>query len=215
MGRRGSYVGIDLLLCESLIARWSSGDARAWQRLVEHLWPPLIKIVGASRAMGPLASNEDEVRNVMTKVFAKLEANEGRALMSYASWHAAHADKTFADWIRIVTTNVIRDHVRVVAADAAAYDSPGVSRLLNEFAMAPQLSGLSHRPPITNAQTARELFEFAETRLPPDRHRALVLWVHGAAAEEIAAELGLDTEEDAQKVVRAAVAVLRREFAKA
>jgi DNA-directed RNA polymerase specialized sigma24 family protein len=203
---------IDPLLCEALIARVTLGDTKAWQSLITHLWPVLFKVVAASRSMGPLASNDDEVRTVLTRLFERLGRDGGRAFGLYGAWRAQHTDKTFEDWIRIVTANVVRDHVRETMADAAAFEDPSVTRLLNEFAASPALAKLSVRPPITNAQTARELFEFAARRLPPNQQRGLVLWVEGASYPEIAAELGLASEQAATNLVRAALAVLRRAF---
>jgi DNA-directed RNA polymerase specialized sigma24 family protein len=205
-------VRIDPMLCEALIARVMVGDKKAWQSLVGHLWPALFKFVAGHHSMGPLGKNDDEVRNVLTKLVERLGRDEGRALALYGAWRKQHTDRDFADWVRIVTSNIVRSHVREVLADAAAFHDPTITRLLNEFVTSPALAKLAARPPITNAQTARELFEFAARRLPADQHRALVLWVEGASHAEIAAELGLDEEQAATNLVRAAVAVLRRAF---
>src|SRR5262249_23298222 len=141
--------------------------------------------------------------------------NDAHGLARYAPWRERHADKTFVDWICIVTSNVVRDHVRERMGDAALFEVPSAKRLLNEFAQSPALAERGARPPLTNAQTARELFEFAQKRLPSDQTRALVLWVEGASFDEIAAELALASDDAAEKLVRAAVAVLRREFGSA
>jgi DNA-directed RNA polymerase specialized sigma24 family protein len=207
------FARIDPALCESLIEKVTRGDQAAWQALIEHLWPALFNIVRSSRAMGPLAKSEDQIRDVLIRLMDKLGKHEARGLARYVPWRARHADKSFEDWIRIVTSNVVRDHVREMMGDAAVFEGPSVKRLLNEFVSSPALAQLSIRPPITNAQTARELFEFAQRRLPEDQWRALVLWVEGASFEEIGAELGSLGEEAAAKLVRSAVAVLRRAFA--
>jgi len=68
------------------------------------------------------------------------------------------------------------------------------------------------RPPITDAQTAAELFRFARARLPAVQCRALMMWVEGASFAEIAAELALGAPKAAERTVRAATAVLRRHF---
>jgi DNA-directed RNA polymerase specialized sigma24 family protein len=207
------FIRIDPLRCEALIARTLLGDKKAWKSLIEHLWPPLAKMVAASPTMGPLGKSDDEVHNVLTKLVDKLGRDDARALGLYGAWREQHKEKTFEDWIRIVTTNVIRDHVREVASDAMAFEDPGVKRLMNEFVLSPALGEPSVRPPFTNAQTARELFEFAHRRLSPEQHRGLVLWVEGASHAEIAAELALADEEAGARLVRAAVAVVRRAFA--
>lgn len=208
-----AFARIDPALCEPLIEKVARGDQAAWQALIEHLWPALFNIVRSNRVMGPLAKSEDQIRDVLTRLIDKLGKQEARALTLYGPWRARHADKTFEDWIRIVTSNVVRDHVREVMGDAAVFEGPSVKRLLNELASSPALAELSVRPPITNAQTARELFELARRRLPEDQWRGLVLWVEGASFEEIGAELGSVGEEAAAKLVRSAVAVLRRAFA--
>lgn len=69
------------------------------------------------------------------------------------------------------------------------------------------------RPPMTAAQTARELIEFARAHLRADQFTGLTRWMDGADLGEIAAELALPDPDEARKLVRSAVAVLRREFA--
>jgi DNA-directed RNA polymerase specialized sigma24 family protein len=206
------FIPIEPEKCELLVARVKRGDQNAWQALIEHVWPALLNVVRGSRTMGPFAKNDDHVHDVLAKVVEKVGKDHARGLWLYAAWRDRHPDKTFEDWIRIVTSNVMRDHVREAMGDAAVFELPSAKRLFNEFATSPVIGELGIRPPITNAQTARELFEFAQSRLPEDQLRALVLWVEGASSEEIAAELGLADEEAAAKLVRAAVAVLRRAF---
>jgi DNA-directed RNA polymerase specialized sigma24 family protein len=212
---------LDPVRCEALAQGAAGGDPAAWQALIGHLWPALFRIVQRHRSMGPLARSDDQVRDVLSKVVVKLGGTGGRGLALYAPWRARHPDKTFEDWIRIVTANVVRDHVREMMGDAAAFELPSATRLLNEFAASPALAAMAPptaigvRPPITNAQTARELFEFARKRLPAEQMRALELWVAGASHDEIGAELGGVDEEVAARLVRSAVAVLRRAFANA
>ena len=85
-------------------------------------------------------------------------------------------------------------------------------RLLNDFAKSLPLDDMGKRPPITDAQTARQLLEFARERLPGDQLAALESWLQGASYEAIASSRGLDDTASAKKLVRAAVAVLRRHF---
>jgi DNA-directed RNA polymerase specialized sigma24 family protein len=207
------FASIDIARAEALAARASRGERAAWHALIEHLWPALQNVVSTHRSMGAFAGSEDHVRDVVTRVLHKLGKDGARGLANFAPWHDRYPDRTFADWIRIVTVNAIRDHVREQLGDAAAFEDPSVKRLLNEFSTSPQLDQLKTRPPITDAQTARELLEFATTRLPPLQLRALVLWIEGASFDDIDAELGLGGADAATRVVRAAVAVLRREFA--
>jgi hypothetical protein len=65
---------------------------------------------------------------------------------------------------------------------------------------------------MTAAQTARQLLEFARSHLPVAQLEALTRWLDGGSFEDIEDECGLSPNE-ARKLVRAAVAVLRRRFA--
>ncbi len=135
-------------------------------------------------------------------------------MKQFGTWRQRHPDKTFADWIRIVTRNVVRDGLRQRLGTARAADldpSPSVKRLLNEFASSPALETLGFRPPVTLAQTARQLLEFAGSHLPADQCGALAHWIRGASFEDIAAELRVG-EAVGRRLVRAAVATLRRRF---
>ncbi len=214
---------IDSALCEALAARAVAGDEGAWQALIAHLWPALHGLVKKSHTMGRFGRSDDHARDVLTLVMERLRRDDGHGLRLYAPWRAKNPDKTFADWIRIVTVNLMRRYVheRLVALGGGTAPTPedeqaplpSVKRLLNEFVQSPVLDDLGTRPPFTNAQTARELLAFARTRLPEVQCRALLTWIEGASFAEIADELGLPGASAAERTVRAATAVLRRQFA--
>ncbi len=207
---------VDLARCEALARQASEGDAGAAHALVERLWPALQRLVRAQRSLGPLAKGEDHVHDVLAKVVEKLSAREGRQLKLYVAWRDRHADKTLADWLRIVAKNLARDHVRDHLGEsrgAGPDREPSAKRLLNEVAASPAWDRFGIRPPMTAAQTARQLLEYARSCLPPDQLEALTRWLDGASFEELAEELGLDDADEPRRLVRAAVAVLRRHFA--
>ena len=85
--------------------------------------------------------------------------------------------------------------------------------MLNEIAMSPAIEQLGVRPPMTAAQTARELLESARARLSTTRYRALGMWLEGASFDEIAGEIALEDAALAERQVRGALAVVRRHFA--
>jgi hypothetical protein len=49
--------------------------------------------------------------------------------------------------------------------------------------------------------------------LPPDQWAALMAWIDGASFAEIEEQLGVREPDGRRKLVRAAIAVLRRHFA--
>lgn len=208
--------GIDNALCEALAVRAASGDDAAWRALIEHLWPALRGLVQKSRIMGSFARSDDHVHDVLAGLVERLGRDGGHGLRLYAPWRERNPDKTFADWIRIVTANVMRRHVReqlTMARGDGGGALPSRKRLLNEFAQSTAIEELGVRPPITDAQTAQQLLLFAQGRLPAVQLRALMLWIEGASFEEIAGDLGLGGPKGAARTVRAATAVLRRHFA--
>lgn len=207
---------LDVARCDVLAVAAIDGDRTAWSQLVEALWPSLLEIVRGNRSMGPLARSDDDVREVCSLVLGKMGGRDGRGLRLYVAWRARHPEKDFADWLRITAKNNIRDHVRARLAESTSTKSeqePGAKRLLNEFAASPILEKLGMRPPVTAAQTARQLLEFARAHVSGEGYLALTLWVQGCSFEEIQSECELASTQDAHHLVRAAVAVLRREFA--
>jgi hypothetical protein len=208
---------LDLPLCEALAARSADGDGDAWRALVAHLWPFWQHAVRTSRALGPLARSEDTVHDVVAALVEKLGPEAGAALGLYPAWRAANPDRTFEDWIRIITAYAVRDYVRRALGRGKTKDPelPSPKRLLNELATSPLADdpALAVRPSMTMAQTARQLLAWAEGRLAKDQLRALMMWMEGAEVDEIGEEMCAGDAEAARKLMRAAVAVLRRHFA--
>ena len=91
-------------------------------------------------------------------------------------------------------------------------EEPSAKRFLNDFTSWEQLEERGERPPRTLAETVRELLEFASAQLPAAQVGALARWLEGADASEIGEALSVPAAE-AQRLVRAAVATLRRHFA--
>lgn len=199
------------------VPRVVGGDDAAWKEMLVQLEPQLIALLRRSRTLGPMRHNVDDCRAVMINVLERLKKDDYRGLRLFQPWVAANPGKDFGDWIRIVTVNMARDHVssRLGAAERADGEPPRNKRMLNTLASllpADDDHRLAFRPLMTNDQLARELMEYAARTLDPVQLRALHLWIGGASFEELAAELGLPRPEDATKLVRAALARLRRHF---
>ena len=197
-----------------VVTRALQGDENAFSELMTLLWEPCLKLVTRSSAMRGLATGEDGAREVTTRMMAKLKRDDHRALRLFQDWQQRHPDKTFADWFKITVANVVRDFAR----EQRGTDHQRVpgelskKRLLNDFAKSLPLDALGKRPPVTDAQTARQLLEYARERLPADQLAALESWIQGASYAAIATSRGLSDTASAKKLVRAAVAVLRRQF---
>lgn len=203
-----------ILAAEGLARRAAAGEAGAFQELMAALWAPCFGLVRSSRAMRGLSKNEDDARDVVTRVMARLERDSCWALGLYSEWRERHPDKTFADWFKITVANVVRDFARERRGTDRRRVPGELSkkRLLNDFAVSLPLDALGTRPPMTDAQTARQLLEFARERLPERQLDALEAWLQGADYASIAAAQELSGPDAAKKLVRAAVAVVRRHF---
>lgn len=210
--RPSSPLDAPLTAAEPLARRVAAGDAAAFRPLFEALWEPCLRLVRAKSALRP--ANEDDAREVVTRVMGKLEQDDHRALRLYVEWAERHPDKDFADWIKIAVANAVRDYVRERrgASGADAPGSPSAKRLLNELANSLPIDDVGFRPPVTDAQTARQLLEFARGSLPDDQRAALEDWLLGASYEAIAEGRGLPDADAGKRLVRAAVAVLRRRY---
>ncbi len=206
-----SRLGDSLAALASYVPRVVGGDEAAWKELVVQLEPHLTALLRRSRTLGPMRHNVDDCRAVMISVLERLRRDDYRGLRLFAPWAEANPGKDFGDWIRIVTANLARDHVSSRLGEA----SSGNKRMLHTLAsLLPDGDDarLAFQPLVTDAQLARELLAYAERTLEPTQLHALRRWLAGASFDGLAAELQLAAPRDADKLVRAAVARLRRHF---
>jgi len=208
--------GSELALLAVHVPRVVAGDVSAWKELVVQLEAHLMQLLRRSRTLGPLRHNVDDCRAVMISVLERLSKDDFRGLRLFQPWVEAHPGKDFGDWIRIVTVNIARDHVSARLGEAGRSGGSDVNkRMLNTLASllpADDDHRLAFRPAMTDVQMARELLEYAARSLEATQLRALRRWMDGASHDELARELGLATPRDADKLVRAALARLRRHF---
>jgi hypothetical protein len=189
---------------ERWVADALAGDEASWVKLLGHLWDQVESHVNNSRMMGQLRGSIDDRREVVSRVFARLRRNDFRALRTYDAWLARNRDKTFGDWLAILTANQIRDYVTERIGSW--------KRLINTLAESLEDNDdPSGRPPITNEIAATELLAHARAHLAEDQLVALTHWLAGHDFAEIAALAGLAGEGVARARVRAALARLRRE----
>ena len=205
----------DLASLAPYVPRVVGGDAAAWQELVVRLEPLLIELLRRGRTLGPLRHSVDDCRAVMISVLERLRKDDFRGLRLFPPWAEVNPQKNFGDWIRIVTVNIARDHMSARLGEAGSDEAPLNKRMLNTLASLLPTDDdyrLAFRPSMTDVQMARELLEYAARSLESMQLRALRRWMDGASHNEIAQELVLASPRDADKLVRAALARLRRHF---
>jgi len=196
----------------ALVGDTLAGDERAWQQLWQEVEPTLYAMLRRPHVLGRLSQSEDDCRNIVVEVMARLRVDGFARLAHFAEAHRHNPAIPFLGWLVVVAKRVAIDYLRGHEAyvdrrhDKAA-SSPGAWRDIRSLPSDSQLPGV--RPAMTGRGTARELYAFAGAELAADQRRALAAWLEGATFDEIAA--GGDPRE-AEKLVRAALVRLRRKF---
>ena len=211
--QKASAPDFDEAACERLIEGVGSLTSPAWRDLVALLWPELMRILRASRAMVAFAKSEDHVRNAAVLVLDKLGKDGCRVASLYRPWRDAHPEKSLRHWLTIVTTNVARDYVK--ERTGRAEGGPDKRLLASLATFLPDDDDLDALLPssmlsATSSHAAHELLRWADERLTPEQRAALGAWLEGTSFEEMAIQIRVADGPAAKRVVRAAIAVLRR-----
>jgi hypothetical protein len=198
---------------ENLVVRTASGDEAAWQELWAAVEPPLTRIIAQPRFLGPLGRDEDERRNIIVAVMARLRADKFSRLSLYLDARRDNPLLTFIGWLSVVAKRVgidyLRAHPTYLRRCGAARSRPGAWVHQTQL---PESKLHGKRPPVTTRVTARRIVERAGPSMPVAQRRALELWTHGEDLADIAREVGLADAAAANRVVRAALDRLRRAY---
>lgn len=199
---------------ERLVVAAAAADEAAWQRLWAAIEPPLSRIIAQPRFLGRLGQREDDRRNIVVAVMARLRADRFHRLRLYLDARQANSRLRFMSWLRVVAKRVgidyLRAHPDYVRRDDSQASAPGV--WVEPGTLPPSSRIVGERPPVTNRGTAQELLRFAAGAVPEEQLRALERWAQGEGFDEIAAALGLGGPREAEKTVRAAIERLRRRY---
>lgn len=186
------------------------------KELVEKLWRPWQKTVRRNPAMRAISGTEDDITNVLLLLIEKFTPPSGLSFSKYPDWQVRNPQKSFDDWMCIVVANVVRDYARTLSRQPSTRalrldHEPSPKRFLNEYMRSPISQRLSIRPPYTAKETVRKLLEHASTSLRGEQLRALAMWLEGGSFVEIGEALCCSGDEG-RKLLRAAIAHLRRQF---
>jgi DNA-directed RNA polymerase specialized sigma24 family protein len=205
---------VDDEVIERLVVAAAGSDEAAWQELWAAVEPPLLRIIAQPRFLGRLGQGEDDRRNIVVAVMARLRTDHYARLRLYLEAKQANPRLRFLSWLRVVAKRVgidyLRAHPDYVRRHDADASKPGEWINAEELPPASQIFG--GRPPVTNQGTAKELLAYAAGVIPPEQQRALELWAQSESFEDIAKVLGLSSAAAAERVVRAVIERLRRRF---
>ena len=201
---------------EALVETCVTGDETAWQQLWAGVEPRLLRMVSQPRFLGPLGQREDDCRNIVVEVLARLRAEDFNRLKIYLETRRVNPSLKFMTWLRVVTKRVGIDYLRGHPdyidrrRQADRGSAPGEWVKAGTLPSGSKLHG--ERPPFTNRGTAQQLLRYAAGAIPDVQRHALELWVQSETYEEIAKVLELEDAAAAERMVRAAIERLRRRF---
>src|SRR5262245_64754220 len=96
---------------EQLVAAAAAADKDAWQRLWAAIEPPLSKIIAQPRFLGRLGQREDDRRNIVVQVMARLRADDFHRLRLYLEAREGNPRLRFLSWLRVVAKRVGIDYM--------------------------------------------------------------------------------------------------------
>ena len=201
---------------EGLVADAAGGNEAAWVALWLQVEPMLLRLARSPRVSGRMSEDEDDCRNIVVEVMARLRDDGFRRLRLYVEQHDRNPGLAFEPWLRVVARRVTIDYMRGHGdyidrrRNRNPSSPPGRWVHHTPLTSTSRLHGV--RPPITNRGAAMAMLRFAYRELPPEQMRALERWIIGVGFVEIADELVLDDDREAKRLVRAALQKLRREF---
>lgn len=201
---------------EALVLRAAAGDETAWTSLWNALEPRLQGLVRQPRVTGRLSQQEDDRRNIVVEVMARLREVDMRRLKLYLEARRQNPRLVFLPWVIVVAKRVAIDYMRGHGdyVDRRRNRNPGSApgAWINLHTLPGDSRLVGGRPPVTNRSVAMAMLRYAYSELPADQLAALELWIVQHDYPDIAQELGLDGAGAAQRLVRAALVRLRRHF---
>lgn len=199
---------------ERLVTKAATADDAAWQALWAAIENPLSRIIAQPRFLGRLGQREDDRRNIVVAVMARLRADSFGRLRQYLDARTQNPRLRFMSWLRVVAKRVGIDYMRAHPDYVRRHDA-GASRpgaWVDAGTLPPASQIVGERPPVTNRGTAQELLAYAAGVIPDDQRRALELWAQSESFDDIARTLGLSSAREAERIVRAVLERLRRKF---
>jgi DNA-directed RNA polymerase specialized sigma24 family protein len=199
---------------DALVTALLDGDETAWPRLWAAVEPRLAATLRRPYFLGALSAREDDCRNIVVEVMARLRADDHARLRAYAATRRERPGIVFMAWLLVVAKRVAIDYIRaheeyIDRRREKGASSPGKWRVIETLVADSKAPGA--RPSITARRAAQEILEAARA-LPAPQHDTLAAWLAGCDFEEIAARGVVASAREAERTVRAALAALRRRF---
>jgi DNA-directed RNA polymerase specialized sigma24 family protein len=197
----------------ALVDRTLAGDVAAWHALWKGLVPVIHAVAACPRWTGRLCRSEDDRDGIVVEVMDRLAAGGFEALRRFRDPEEERPVASFRKWIASVAIRACIDHVRAHPESLGRRGSnDGPYWVCHDpLPEADLFWGQAGDP--TATIDARRLAERLGPELNAAQREALGLWLADVDHADIAAELGLEGEKAAERLVRAAIQRLRRHVA--
>jgi DNA-directed RNA polymerase specialized sigma24 family protein len=201
---------------ERLVALAASGDEAAWQGLWKLVEPRLSALIRRRTFVAGMAGRDDETRDVMVAVMARLREDDFRRLRGYLASRREKRGLAFMPWLILVAKRVAIDcqraHPDYVDRRRSAAPDEARGAWISPLPMPSETQLPAGRPPMTNRLMAKQILRYADGALEAPQRRALEMWAGEGSLDDIARELALGGPDEAERLVRSAVERLRRHF---
>ena len=203
----------------ALLARTLAGDDRAWTALAGRVHAVVLATCASLRVREGLTflADDELAREVAVRVLDRLRENDFAALRSFAAVSERYPtadEQHFERWLRVVVKRLRIDYLRSLPEYQRVRSGDGRELRVITLAELTDDTG-ADQARADRAEVRRILEVLARPEFPADQRRALVLWLQGYDAGEVASQLQLADADSGRKLLRAARQRLRREVAAA
>lgn len=204
---------------KTLLARTLAGDEGAWTALAGRVHAMVMATCSSLRVREGLTflADDELAREVAVRVLDRLREHDFAALRSFAAVSERYPvsdDQHFERWLRVVVKRLRVDYLRSLPEYQRVRSGNGRELRAITLAALTDDAG-ADKAPADRAEVRRILEVLARPEFPADQRRALVLWLEGYDAGEVASQLQLADADSGRKLLRAARQRLRRNVAAA
>jgi DNA-directed RNA polymerase specialized sigma24 family protein len=192
------------------MARVLVGDEQAWRELAARVHPAVLAVCRRRRLGAALSGADDLHRDVAAAVLERLRADGHAALRRFVDTRAKYPSTSFDRWLGVVVANAFVDQLRARPELQRRRREGG--RELARIEVIPLVEVAGGADVAAEVEVRRIVACLAEGDFPAGQRRALLLWLLGHTASEIAADLHLDGAQEAERLLHAARQRLRRRF---
>lgn len=96
---------------ERLVSQAAAADDAAWHALWSAIESPLSRFIAQPRFLGRLGQREDDRRNIVVAVMARLRADSFGRLRQYLDAKTQNPRLRFMSWLRVVAKRVGIDYM--------------------------------------------------------------------------------------------------------